>query len=89
MMESAFRRTSLPHIFESFYRIDNTLRRSTAGAGLGLFLCKAIVEAHGGEIWVRSEIGRGTTFFLALPVEGARLTSEADAQASATGYPTI
>ncbi len=79
----------LPHIFESFYRVDSTLRRSTAGAGLGLFLCNAIAEAHGGEIWVRSEVGRGTTFFLALPVEGARLTSEADAQASAAGYPTI
>ena len=39
-------------------------------AGLGLFLCKAIVEAHGGEIWARSEIGKGTTFFVSLPVDG-------------------
>ena len=59
----------LPQIFESFYRIDNTLRRNTAGAGLGLFLCKAIVEAHGGEIWARSEVDKGTTFFVNLPVD--------------------
>ena len=62
-----------PHIFESFYRVDSTLRRSTAGAGLGLFLCKAIVEAHGGEIWARSESGRGATFFVGLPVDDAHI----------------
>ena len=55
-------------MFERFYRVDSSLRRSTAGAGLGLFLSKAIVEAHGGQIWVRSEVGKGTTFFVALPV---------------------
>jgi PAS domain S-box-containing protein len=59
----------LPHIFDRFYRVDSSLRRSTMGAGLGLFLTKAIVEAHGGQIWARSEPGKGTTFFVALPVE--------------------
>ncbi len=58
----------LPKIFDRFYRVDSSLRRSTAGAGLGLFLCKAIVEAHGGEIWARSEPNKGTTFFIALPI---------------------
>ncbi len=58
----------LPHIFDRFYRVDSTLRRSTAGAGLGLFLCKAIIDAHGGELWVRSEAGSGATFFFSLPV---------------------
>jgi PAS domain S-box-containing protein len=58
----------LNHIFERFYRVDSSLRRSTTGAGLGLFLCKAIVEAHGGQIWAHSEPGRGTTFFFSLPV---------------------
>lgn len=79
----------LPHIFESFYRVDSTLRRSTAGAGLGLFLCNAIAEAHGGEIWVRSEIGSGTTFFVGLPVEGERLASRSDSGAHPGAYPTI
>lgn len=59
----------LPHIFERFYRVDSSLRRSTAGAGIGLFLCKSIVEAHAGEIWARAEAGKGTTFFFALPIE--------------------
>ena len=58
----------LPHTFEQFYRVDSGLRRSTAGAGLGLFLCKAIVDAHGGQIWARSEANVGTTFFFALPI---------------------
>jgi PAS domain S-box-containing protein len=67
----------LPHIFDRFYRVDNSLRRTTAGAGLGLFLSKAIVEAHGGQIWARSEQGRGTTFFVALPVAQGEALPEA------------
>jgi PAS domain S-box-containing protein len=59
----------LPHIFDRFYRVDSSLRRGTMGAGLGLFLTKAIVEAHGGQIWARSEASKGTTFFVALPVD--------------------
>lgn len=59
----------LAHIFERFYRVDNSLRRGTAGAGLGLFLSKEIIEAHGGQIWVRAEPSKGTTFFFALPIE--------------------
>ncbi len=59
----------LPYVFDRFYRVDSSLRRSTAGAGLGLFLSKAIVDAHGGAIWARSERGKGTTFFVALPVD--------------------
>ncbi len=60
--------SELPNIFNRYYRVDSTLRRSTAGAGLGLFLARAIVEAHGGRIWATSEQGKGTTFFVALPV---------------------
>jgi len=62
----------VPHIFERFYRVDNRLSRTTAGAGLGLYLCQAIAEAHGGEIWVKSRPGEGSTFFFSLPIrEGA------------------
>ena len=56
-------------LFQRFYRVDSSLRRSTQGAGLGLFLCKSIVEAHGGRIWLRSEPGKGTTVFFTLPLE--------------------
>jgi PAS domain S-box-containing protein len=55
-------------LFQRFYRVDSSLRRKTQGAGLGLYLCRSIVEAHGGRIWLRSEPGKGTTVLFALPV---------------------
>jgi PAS domain S-box-containing protein len=58
------------NLFQRFFRVDSSLRRSTQGTGLGLYLCKSIVEAHGGRIWLRSEPGKGTTIFFALPLQG-------------------
>ena len=54
-------------IFERFYRVDDALSRRTAGSGLGLYLAKAVVEAHGGRIWVESAPGHGASFSFALP----------------------
>lgn len=59
-------------IFERFQRVDNTTARRTQGAGLGLYICKAIVEAHGGRIWVQSELGHGSTFSFSLPRDEKR-----------------
>jgi signal transduction histidine kinase len=56
-------------IFERFLRLENTASRRTQGAGLGLYICRAIVAAHGGRIWVRSELGHGSTFCFSLPVK--------------------
>ena len=54
-------------IFERFHRVETGLHRRTEGAGLGLYLVKAIVEAHGGRVWVESAPGRGSIFMFTLP----------------------
>lgn len=56
-----------PHLFESFFRGSREYQRQTSGAGLGLYLAQAIVEAHGGRIWVESDPGRGAAFSFAIP----------------------
>ena len=58
-------------IFDRFYRIDDSLTRRTQGTGLGLFLARAIVQAHGGDISVKSALGGGSTFFFSLPRDSA------------------
>lgn len=59
----------LPYIFERFYRTDRSRNRETGGAGIGLTITKALVEAHGGRIEVESEVGTGTTFKMIFPKE--------------------
>jgi len=61
------RTEDLPHVFESFYRGEKSRSRSTGGAGLGLAISRGIVQAHGGEIKVESETGRGSQFTFSLP----------------------
>jgi PAS domain S-box-containing protein len=55
-------------IFERFYRVDGALSRKTQGTGLGLYLSRAIIEAHGGRMWVESTPGKGSTFYFSLPL---------------------
>jgi signal transduction histidine kinase len=60
----------MPHIFEQFYRGEKSRSRATGGAGLGLAIAKAIVEAHGGQIRAESRMGQGTRFMVVFPVGG-------------------
>ena len=74
---------SLPHVFDRFYRGDVSRSRQTGGTGLGLAIVKAIVESLGGQVWIESEVGRGTRVFVdlvAMPAkDGIGVASQIDA----------
>ena len=63
---------NLKHIFQKFYRVDNSQTREIGGTGLGLYLVKERTEAMGGKVWAESSFGEGSTFYVSLP----RLTTE-------------
>ena len=57
----------LQQVFDRFYKVDASRKRGKQGTGLGLFICKMIIEEHGGTIEVESQVGKGTTFIIKLP----------------------
>jgi signal transduction histidine kinase len=56
------------HLFEKFYRVNNTATREQGGTGLGLYIARSLIEMYGGKIWVESEVGKGSTFAFSLPI---------------------
>jgi PAS domain S-box-containing protein len=73
------------HLFQKFYRVDNSDTRTIGGTGLGLYLCRRLSEAMGGRIWVESEYKKGSTFYVELPRvandEATRLIEQASIEA--------
>jgi signal transduction histidine kinase len=59
---------AIPHLFERFYRVDKARSRETGGTGLGLAIVEKIVSLHGGDIRVESELGKGSTFYVRIPL---------------------
>lgn len=57
----------LPHLFQKFYRVDNSATRTIGGTGLGLFICRKVIELYSGQIWAESKLGEGSTFYFNLP----------------------
>jgi PAS domain S-box-containing protein len=60
-------KADVPHMFQKFYRVDNSATRTIGGTGLGLFISRKIIEIYKGRIWVESEQDKGSTFYINLP----------------------
>jgi signal transduction histidine kinase len=66
-------------LFEPFFRVDRSRTRATGGIGLGLLLARRIAEAHGGTLTIASELGKGTTATVRLPIPNDAASSHGDA----------
>jgi signal transduction histidine kinase len=72
----------LPHLFQKFYRVDNSATRTIGGTGLGLFISRKIIELYQGRIWAESQPGQGSTFYINLPRLSTQQAGELQAKES-------
>lgn len=80
----------IQHLFQKFYRVDSSATRTIGGTGLGLFICKKIIELYSGHIWCESEVGKGSTFFVNLPrVSTSKAAQLQSAESNKGTLPTI
>ena len=79
--------SELPHLFERFHRVAGAKGRSIEGSGIGLALVQELVKLHGGEIRVKSELGRGSTFTVRLPTGSAHLPADRVQSLASTASP--
>lgn len=77
----------ISHLFQKFYRVDNSATRTIGGTGLGLFICRKIVELYHGRVWVESKVGEGSSFFINLPRLSGQKASELQANQAAQDLP--
>jgi two-component system, OmpR family, sensor histidine kinase VicK len=80
----------IPHLFQKFYRIDSSATRTIGGTGLGLYLCRRVIELFNGRVWVESKLGQGSTFCFSLPrlsQDGAERMQAATAATAANSQP--
>ena len=76
-------------LFTKFFRADNSSTREVSGSGLGLYITKHLIEAHGGRIWASSQIGQGTTFSIIWPKAGQEALVQAAQRLAAPGQPSM
>ncbi len=76
----------LSKVFDRFHRVDNRDTREVGGTGIGLFLVKHLVDAHGGEVWIDSEVGKGTTFTFSLPKTPPQFAEEDEGAAASVRH---
>ena len=76
------RKDQLEGLFKRFHQVENSSRQCMDGMGLGLALTKGLVEAQEGEIWVESELGKGSIFTFTLPISNTNRMTEISSQVS-------
>lgn len=83
----AFR--DLEKIFDEFYRVDNDINRRNPSTGLGLAICRALVNLHGGKIWAESDEGEGSRFIFSFPLNEDKLAAAREDAGSSPSPTTV